>query len=83
MANSNLFNENEKGLEQYLKSLSTEELKQLYKHYSKISLYLSKLNKEMMFDFNMCQVDKIIIKDMLKTYKRLTNSLEKVMRYED
>lgn len=83
MANSNLFNNDKKELEKHLKELPTEDKESLYKHYSKISFYLSKLKREMMFDFDMCQIDKVIIQDMLRTYKGLTKTLEKVMRYED
>lgn len=83
MANSKIFNNDKKELEKYLKELPTEDKESLYKHYSKISFYLSKLKREMMFDFDMCQIDKVIIQDMLRTYRGLTKTLEKVMRYED
>lgn len=83
MANSKIFNNDKKELEKYLKELPTEDKESLYKHYSKISFHLSKLKREMMFDFDMCQIDKVIIQDMLRTYKGLTKTLEKVMRYED
>lgn len=83
MVNKYLFNDNKKEVEKYLKELPLEDRKSLYKHYNKISFYLSKLKREMMFDFDMCQIDKVIIQDMLKTYKRLTDILEGVIRYED